>query len=308
MKFFTDFMGYSLKFSPFHGSRLAVATSQHFGIMGNGRQFVLDVNPVNEIQCLRSYDTQDGLFDCAWSEQNENHLIAASGDGSIKLWDLTLPQEFPIRAFQEHTHEVYALDWNLVYKDTFLSGSYDTSIKWWSPARETSLQTFRGHQQCVYSTMWSPRIGDVFASVSGDCTLKIWATNDSKPKQNILAHSNEILTCDWNKYNEFIIATGSVDRTVKIWDIRNPRKELVGLSGHHYAVRRLRWSPHSETMLASVSYDMSTIVWDIARQDDPFVRRYENHTEFVVGIDFNLFVAGQMATCAWDSTVEVLQV
>ena len=36
---------------------------------GNGRQFVLDVNPVNEIQCLRSYDTQDGLFDCAWSEQ-----------------------------------------------------------------------------------------------------------------------------------------------------------------------------------------------------------------------------------------------
>ena len=40
--------------------------------------------------------------------QNENHLIAASGDGSIKLWDLTLPQEFPIRAFQEHTHVLCA--------------------------------------------------------------------------------------------------------------------------------------------------------------------------------------------------------
>lgn len=47
--------------------------------------------------------------------------------------------------------EVYALDWNLVYKDTFLSGSYDTSIKWWSPARETSLQVKFELLLCILS-------------------------------------------------------------------------------------------------------------------------------------------------------------
>jgi WD40 repeat protein len=36
------------------------------------------------------FDTQDGLFDLAWSEINENQLIASSGDGSITLWDATL--------------------------------------------------------------------------------------------------------------------------------------------------------------------------------------------------------------------------
>ena len=36
------------------------------------------------------YDTQDGLYDVAWSEVHENQLVTASGDGSIKLWDVTL--------------------------------------------------------------------------------------------------------------------------------------------------------------------------------------------------------------------------
>jgi len=37
-----------------------------------------------------SYETQDGVFDVAWSEIHENQIISASGDGSIKLWDITL--------------------------------------------------------------------------------------------------------------------------------------------------------------------------------------------------------------------------
>jgi peroxin-7 len=37
-----------------------------------------------------SYKTQDGLYDLAWSEIHENQLVTASGDGSLKLWDVTL--------------------------------------------------------------------------------------------------------------------------------------------------------------------------------------------------------------------------
>lgn len=41
--FRTAFNGYAVKFSPFEEGRLAVATSQNFGIIGNGRQYVLQV-------------------------------------------------------------------------------------------------------------------------------------------------------------------------------------------------------------------------------------------------------------------------
>jgi hypothetical protein len=41
--FRTAFNGYAVKFSPFEEGRIAVATSQNFGIIGNGRQYVLQV-------------------------------------------------------------------------------------------------------------------------------------------------------------------------------------------------------------------------------------------------------------------------
>ena len=37
MMFKLGFNGYSVKFSPYHEGRLAVATAQNFGIIGNGR-------------------------------------------------------------------------------------------------------------------------------------------------------------------------------------------------------------------------------------------------------------------------------
>ena len=39
----TAFQGYSVKFSPFEEGKLAVASAQNFGIIGNGKQYVLHV-------------------------------------------------------------------------------------------------------------------------------------------------------------------------------------------------------------------------------------------------------------------------
>lgn len=45
MLFRTEFQGYSVKFSPFLEGRLAVSTSQNFGIIGNGKQMIFDLSP-----------------------------------------------------------------------------------------------------------------------------------------------------------------------------------------------------------------------------------------------------------------------
>lgn len=58
------------------------------------------------------FDTADGLYDCAWSEENEHVVIAASGDGSVKVYDLAAPpMANPLRVFREHKHEVRVLVW-----------------------------------------------------------------------------------------------------------------------------------------------------------------------------------------------------
>lgn len=56
------------------------------------------------------FDTQDGLYDLAWSEIHENQLVTGSGDGSIKLWDVTLkvctPKGSPFQTQFENSRSV----------------------------------------------------------------------------------------------------------------------------------------------------------------------------------------------------------
>ncbi|KAF9590198.1 hypothetical protein IFM89_031853 [Coptis chinensis] len=101
-----------------------VGTSQNFGILGNGKIHVLDLNPSGPIIEISAFDTADGVYDVTWSENNENLLVAAIADGSVKLYDLALPRtQNSIRSLHEHTREVHSVDWNPVRRDSFLSSS-----------------------------------------------------------------------------------------------------------------------------------------------------------------------------------------
>lgn len=77
------------------------------------------------------------------------------------------------------------------------------------------------------------------------------------------------------------------------------------LTGHTLAVRKIKFSPFHANILASASYDMSTQIWDCNSQR--VINKFDNHTEFVVGLDFNLFVEKQLATASWDKSVAVFK-
>ena len=105
--------GYGVQYLPFFDNKLAVATAANYGLVGNGRLYILLIEPNGTIANPISWDTQDGLFEISWSENHENQLVAASGDGSIKLFDTTVGQ-FPVMNWREHEREVFLVNWNLV--------------------------------------------------------------------------------------------------------------------------------------------------------------------------------------------------
>jgi peroxin-7 len=262
--FKTPFNGYSVKFSPFYESRIAVATAQNFGILGNGRIHVLDLppSPSSPFTEVASFDTADGVYDLTWSESHDSLLIAAIADGSVKIYDLSLPPTAnPIRSLQEHTREVQSVDYNPVRRDSFISSSWDDSVKLWTLDRPTSVRTFHEHAYCVYSAVWNPRHGDVDA------------------------------------VSVFV---------ARVWDVRTYRTPLAVLSGHGYAVRKLKFSTHARSFLVSCSYDMTVCAWDYM-VEDALVGRYDHHTEFVVGVDMSVLVEGLMASTGWDELVYVWQ-
>lgn len=111
---------------------------------------------------------------------------------------------------------------------------------------------------------------------------------------------------DFNKYENFV-ATASTDNTIKVWDLRSTTESpIMMLTQHTLPVRRVKFSPYHANILASGSYDMSTLIWDCNTRQ--VVNRFDNHTEFVVGLDFNLFQEGQMASVSWDKSVAVFRI
>ncbi|KAG0649209.1 Peroxisomal targeting signal 2 receptor [Hyphodiscus hymeniophilus] len=299
------FNGYAVKYSPFFDSRIAVAASANFGLVGNGRLYILNLTAngiqaekwcvahvdalsvIEETLCgaitnawtLFRFDTQDSLYDTAWSEQNEHQIVVASGDGSVKLYDISTDQ-FPIQSWQEHKREVYSTCWNLVSKDTFCSSSWDGTIKIWSPQRPTSVLTLPTHS-CTYSSAFSPHSPSILSSVASDSHLRIFDLRTPSSASNHLVHlipihgppptlhhqtqahpPSECLTHDWNKYRSTTIATAGVDTMIRTFDIRAPKQGPTAvLQGHEYAVRKIAWSPHLSDVLLSASYDMTTRVW-----------------------------------------------
>jgi WD40 repeat protein len=51
---------------------------------------------------------------------------------------------------------------------------------------------------------------------------------------------------------------------------------------------------------------MTSMIWDSSLEDS-IIAKYEDHTEFVLGVDFNLFHESQIATTSWDETVRVFK-
>jgi peroxin-7 len=139
------FNPYAVKYSPYYDSRLAVAASAHYGIVGNGRLFVLGLGP-GGIQLERAFETNDAQYDLVWSEINENQLLVACGDGSLKLFDLAAG-DFPIMSFSEHKREAFSVCWNPITKDSFISSSWDGTVKIVRPSRLLfPSQVGRGHE------------------------------------------------------------------------------------------------------------------------------------------------------------------
>jgi len=284
------FAPYSLQFSPFFESKIAIASAHNFGIIGNGRLWVLDADQ------SQVYDTNDALFDLAWSECHEHHIITSGGDG-LKLFNICEP-DYPIMVFNEHLKECYSVNWNLIQKDKFISSSFDLTLKLWDPNFSKSILTFNGHLKDIYEAIFSPTDPNVFCS-AGDYCIKVWDCRLPQCMATIEAHDNQVLSLDWNKYKIDRIVTGSVDNSIKEWDLRMPHNPLTQLY-HDMAVRRVKCSPHDGATVASVSYDMTMRLWNMDTGDCVV---HDRHTEFAYGLDFSLFKPGQIATCGWDQMV-----
>lgn len=305
----TGYNGYAVKYLPFYDNKLAVAASANYGLVGNGKLYILLITPSGEITCDTQFDTQDGLFDAAWLETHENQVVVALGDGLIKLFDAGIAQ-FPVMQWQEHRREVFSVAWNLVEKTSFVLALWDGLVKLWSPLRPQLLHTLvpqvdfsakaapvpapavpvlnkqttaTSSNECIYQAQFLPHLPHVVVSAHANLHVMVWDLRLPRPLLlDFVAHGGmETLTVDWNKYRLTVIALAGVDKLIKLWDTR---------------------------FVLNVLQPALLVTPALAMQPMPQALNYFHGHDFAVRrVQFSPHDGGMLLSCLYDMTARVWQ-
>ena len=146
---------------------------------------------------LRLRGHQKEGYGLSWNPNLNGHLLSASDDHTICLWDINAAP----------------------------SGNKIIDAK----------TIFTGHTAVVEDVAWHLLHESLFGSVADDQKLMIWDTRSAahnKPSHTVDAHSAEVNCLSFNPYSEFILASGSADKTVALWDLRNLKLKLHSFESH----------------------------------------------------------------------------
>jgi len=222
-------------------------------------------------------------YGLCWSPHKNGHLLSASDDTQICLWDVESAKK----------------------TNTTLDAK----------------TIFTAHTSVVEDVAWHLHHDSYFGSVADDKKLLIWDTRQSpdKASHSVDAHEAEVNCLSFNPYSEFILATGSADKTVALWDLRNLKLKLHTFDSHKDEVFQVQWSPFNETILASCAADRRLMVWDLSRigdeqsaedaEDGPpeLLFIHGGHTNKISDFSWNTNEAWVIASVAEDNILQVWQ-
>lgn len=217
---------------------------------------LIDLEKREELKHLKLHSK--GVFHL---NATENHLIAASGDGSLSIWslaDLTLLWQ---RKISSEKIRRTALDQN---QDLLAVASGDGNISILETEGFREISNFHAHQDGANSVVFLPN-GDLISG-GKDAYLRVWSRRDGwKLKKEIPAHNFAIYDLVLTDDREQLISV-SRDKTIKVWDANNIetpfRIERKNLRGHINSVNVACWLKE-EGILATAGDDRTVMLWNI---------------------------------------------
>ncbi len=183
------------------------------------------------------------------------HLISASEDGSLKVWDLESGRA--LATLEGHSYGVTACAMT-PDGQRVISASEDETLKVWDLKSARTLVTLQGHSGPVFACAVTPD-GRCVVSASEDNTLKVWDLESGRTLATLEGHAGSVTACAVTTDGHCVVSA-SEDRTLKVWDLTS--RPLATLQGHSDAVRACAVTPDGWHVV-SASEDRTLKVWDL---------------------------------------------
>jgi len=185
---------------------------------------------------------------------NSTHLLSASDDTTLRLWDLESME--PSAVYRGHTYPVWTAD---IFQNEqfFVSGSQDRTAKLWDFERTYPLRIFAGHTADIDCVSIHPN-GVYVATGSADSSIRMWSVTNGSSVRILIGHRGTILSLAFSPCGKFLASAGE-DHRVKVWDVGN-HSIIHDYSGHNDVVQGLSWL--SQSVLGSYSADGNIRIWN----------------------------------------------
>ena len=235
--------------------------SRYLALTGHNNTIVIiDVAQCEVVRILEGHtkDVSSLVF-----LSNSQTLISGGFDSLICVWDLSKPENTPVKKIphmkENGQKEEMILKLSIAPEDEFIAvGFMNGNVGIYEPTFQQPVLKFSAHNTHLLSVTVSP--SRLIGTTSHDSTAKVWLLRGLASCKTVLTgHTNFVLTIAFAP-SEPIAFTGSKDETIKCWNFETG-ENLFTITGHKNTVLQIDHHPSSKTIV-SCGGEGLVCVWD----------------------------------------------
>lgn len=227
-------------------------------------------------------------------------FASGSGDGVVKVWDLTTREE--IWNAQAHENLVKSMSWTKDQK--LLTCAADRSIKlfdpYHTPAGAAPIATWLGTN--AFTGLSMHRGKNAFAASSG--VVSIYDLERFTAPPEVLkwpTATDTITTVQFNQVETSILASCATDRSIVLYDLRTsmPLAKTV----LNFASNAIAWNPMEAFNFAVANEDHNIYIFDM-RKMDRALNVLKDHVAAVMDVEFSP-TGEELVSASYDRTIRL---
>lgn len=244
----------------------------------------------------------DGVYTLAKDPQNLDNFASGSGDGVIKVWDLSTQAE--IWNTSAHENMVKGVCWTQDRR--LLSCGTDRTIKMYDPyntsSRSAPLSTYLGAN--AFTSITKHR-NEPFVAASASSSISIYDLNrpSSVPLQTLEWPTavDTITACAFNQIETSILASVAIDRTTVLYDLRT--SSPLHKSTLNLASNAIAWNPMEAFNFALANEDHNIYIFDM-RNLKRALNVLKDHVAAVMDVEFSP-TGEELVSASYDRSVRL---
>jgi len=235
-----------------------------------------------------------------------DRLLSASGDGTVKIWDLDQASAGGDKVmeakhtYEGHTGDVYSVEYH-PRQSHFVTGSYDKTLNLFDTNTGQVVKTFTGHSSAVSRALFNPH-GNLIVSGSKDCTIRFWDIVSGACVNTLSSHLGEVTSVELNRQGQYLLSS-SKDNSNRLWDVRMSRP-IKKFKGHQNTSRnfvRSCFGTNGQCVIGG-SEDGVVYIWDL--ESGSVLKKLTGHEGIVYHTAWSQYQS-LLLSCSHDNTAKV---